>query len=82
MRRLRTTAYRRLADLHLDPEDPAHAVAAEEALGSWAYSVVAGDRSELARGEVLRLVEAIEALGEARQGGYLNRQRGPAGTEQ
>lgn len=82
VRRLRSTAYRRLADLHLDPERPEHAVAAERALGPWAYSVVVGDRTELARDDVIRLVEAIEGLGVARQGGAPNRQRGPAGTGQ
>ena len=69
VRRLRTTAYRRLADLHLDPEHPEQAIAAERALGSWAYSVVVGDRTELARGEVTRLVDAIERLGTQRQAG-------------
>ena len=68
-RRLRTTASRRLADLHIDLGRPDHAIAAESALGSWAYSVVVGDRTELARDEVIRLVEALEALGEARQAG-------------
>lgn len=82
VRRLRTTAYRRLADLHLDPERPEHAIAAEKALGPWAYSVVTGDRSELARGEVLRLVEAIEGLDAARQDGAQSRQRATRGTEQ
>ena len=82
VRRLRATAYRRLADLHLDLDAPEHAIAAERALGTWAYSVLVGDRTELARGEVLRLVEAIEGLGEERQGGYSNRRRGPVGTEQ
>lgn len=80
VRRLRATAYRRLADLHLDPEHPEQAVAAESALGSWAYSVVVGDRTELARDEVIRLVEALERLGAVRQDGVPNR-RGPVGTE-
>jgi hypothetical protein len=81
VRRLRTTAYRRLADLHLDPEHPEQAVAAERALGPWAYSVVVGDRTELARGEVICLVESIERLGAVRQAGVPNRS-GPVGTEQ
>jgi hypothetical protein len=82
VRRLRTTAYRRLADLHLDPGQTTQAEAAERALGPWAYSVVVGDRTELSRDEVIRLVAAIEGLGAARQGGVPSRQRGPAGTEQ
>lgn len=82
MRRLRATAYRRLADLHLDPERPEHAAAAESALGSWAYSVVVGDRTELARGEVIGLVDAIEGLGAARRTGAVHLRRDAAGTEQ
>ena len=81
VRRLRATAYRRLADLHLDPDRPDHAVAAERALGQWAYSVVVGERTELARDEVIRLVEALERLGVARQDGAPNR-GGPMQTEQ
>lgn len=82
VRRLRATAYRRLADLHLDPADPHHAAVAESALGPWAYSVVVGDRTELARDEVVRLVEALERLGAVRQDGVPSRQGRLAGTEQ
>jgi uncharacterized membrane protein YccC len=82
VRRLRTTAYRRLADLHLDPEHPDQAELAEKALGSWAYGVVVGNRTELTRGEVGRLVDAIDQLGSQRRGAVPNRPRGPVGTEQ
>lgn len=63
VRRLSATAYRRLGDLHLDPERPEHKDAAEAALGAWAVGVVSSDRTELTRREVVRLVDAIERLG-------------------
>lgn len=67
VRRLRTTARRRLADLRLDPAHPDQAARAESALGSWAYRVVIDGRTELTRREVVRLVEAIEGLGSRRE---------------
>lgn len=82
IRRLRATAHRRLADLHLDPEDPEQAKTAERALGSWAYDVVTGDRTELKGGEIVRLVDAIERLGSQRLAAAPNRQRGAVTTEQ
>lgn len=82
VRRLRTTAYRRLADLQLDPEHPDQAEAAERALGPWAYGVVVvGDRSELTHGEVVRLVDAIDRLGSQRRAMSSNRRGVPAATD-
>jgi hypothetical protein len=78
---LQATAHRRLADLHLDPKDPEQAKTAERALGSWAYGVVTGDRTELKGGEIVRLVDAIERLGAQRLAAAPNRQRGAVTTE-
>lgn len=65
VRRLKALATRRLGDLHIDLADPAHLAAAENALGSWAYSVVV-EGTELGRGDVLRLVDVVERLGHMR----------------
>lgn len=83
VRRLRSTAYRRLADLHLDPKDPKQAATVEMALGSWAYDVVTGDRTDLGSREIVRLVDAIERLGSQRQrGAGQGGQRGAVTTEE
>lgn len=78
VRRLRATAYRRLADLHLDPDHPLHTEQARRALGSWAHGVVTGGQTELSRGDVVRLVDAIERLGLQRSGADPDQRRNPA----